>query len=364
MTRVAILGAGAGGCSAAVELTSAGHTVHLWNRSERTLAPHLELGGVQVTGVLGDGFTAVDLVTTDLAAALTGADVAVVCLPALAHETLADDLATLGSSVPLVLNPGHTLGALHFASRFADSSMPSIAELSTLTYVARKDADGVVTITGRARMVRAAALGRDTSALNFALALWPSARAQPDVLATSLANINLVLHPPAAVLAAAWVEATGGNFGYYSEATSPSVASVMLALDDERRAVALAYGHVLEPLIDEMLAIGTVDEIPSSDDPVEVLRIAVATGKANAAIRAPSSLEHRYYREDFSYGIVPFLDLARVANINVPVATALLTLVDVALGGAARRDGLTLSRLGISATDPRALLSSVTNGAS
>jgi opine dehydrogenase len=365
VTTVAVLGAGAGGLSAAVELTAAGHQIRLWNRREATLAPFRDAGGVLASGVLGDGFTALPVLTTSLAEALGGADVAVVCLPALAHRELADDLASLGCRIPLILNPGHTLGAVHVASRFARQRIarPPIAELSTLTYVARVGHGPTVRITATARRVRAAALGIDRGALEFATDLWPSCQIERDVFATGLANVNLVLHPPAAVLAMAWVEATHGQFAYYADATTPAVAAVMATLDSERLSLAETFGHHLDPLAEEMLAIGTVDVVPDVGSIEQRLQVAVSTGRANAAIMAPSSLEHRYYREDFAFGVVPLLELARVAGTHAPVAEALLRLVDCAMHGAPTQDGLTLNSLGLDAGDADELVDLVTNGA-
>ena len=68
--------------------------------------------------------------------------------------------------------------------------------------------------------------------------LYPAAIPEGDVLATSLANVNLVLHTPGAILSAAWVEATGGDFRFYVDAMTPGVVRVIEALDRERRAVA------------------------------------------------------------------------------------------------------------------------------
>ena len=151
MTTVALLGAGAGGLSCAVELTQRGHRVRLWNRNPATVAA-FRSRAIPHSGVLGEGAVEVADVTTDLKAALDGADVAVVCLPALAHAAVFDDLAELGCAIPVVLNPGHTGGALHLRRVFAARGvpLPPVAELSTLTYVARRR-DGVVRVTGRAR---------------------------------------------------------------------------------------------------------------------------------------------------------------------------------------------------------------------
>ncbi|HEU4657486.1 MAG TPA: NAD/NADP octopine/nopaline dehydrogenase family protein [Capillimicrobium sp.] len=343
MARVAILGAGAGGAAAAVELTARGHAVALWNRSASTLEPFRAAGGVRHLGVLGDGFTALDRITTDLAAALDDADVALVCMPSLAHDDVADALAAAGADLPVVLNPGHTGGALHLAARMGEAT-PPLAELSTLTYVARKVGGDTVRVTGAAGRVRAACLPGADAALDWACELYPVAVRERDVLAADLANVNLVLHPPAAVLGAAWVEATGGAFRFYAEATTPAVARVMASLDDERLAVARAYGHALDSLLDEMAAIGTADpaEAAAGD-----LRAAIAEGEANRAIMAPESLEHRYYREDFGYGLLPFCELAAIAGVEVPTARALLGLADVFVEGGVVAHGLGAERLGL-----------------
>jgi len=349
MARVAILGAGAGGAAAAVELTVAGHAVALWNRSAATLEPFRAAGGVRHEGVLGDGFTRLARVTPDLDAALDGAGVALVCLPSLAHDAVADALVAAGADLPVVLNPGHTGGALHVAARMGTGA-PPLAELSTLTYVARKPAGDTVRVTGRAGRVRGACLPGGEAALDWACELYPAARRERDVLATGLANVNLVLHPPGAVLSAAWVEATGGDFRFYADATTPAVARTIAALDAERLAVARAFGHELDPLLAEMVAIGTVD-VAAGD-----LRSAIASGEPNRAIRAPESLAHRYYTEDFGYGLLPFCALAELVGVGAPTARALLALADTFVDGGVIARGLGAERLGLAGLDADGVL--------
>jgi len=55
VSTVAIIGAGAGGAAAVVELTLAGHEVRWWNRNATTIAPFREAGGVTYEGILGEG---------------------------------------------------------------------------------------------------------------------------------------------------------------------------------------------------------------------------------------------------------------------------------------------------------------------
>ncbi|MEA2988034.1 MAG: opine dehydrogenase [Alphaproteobacteria bacterium] len=356
--KVAVLGAGAGGAAAVAELAAAGHEVALWARSPATLAPFIAQGGVAYEGVLGEGRARPELITCDLAAAVAGRDAILVCLPTLAHRDLARALALAGATAPVVLNPGHTGGALEVRQAFHGLGVdpPPIAEFSTLTYVARQYQPGRVTITGRASSVRLAALPGGDAAARAARDLYGSANIMPDVLACDLANVNMVLHVPGAVLASAWVEATGGDFTFYVQGMTPGVARVMRVLDGERRAVARAFGHELPPLVAEMQAIGTVEaSVADLDD----LVAAIASGEANRRIKAPDSLQHRYYREDFGHGLLPFTELAAIAKVDVPVAASLLRVAQALIGIDFRIAGRTAARMGIAGLDRNGLMERV-----
>jgi opine dehydrogenase len=355
MSKVAVVGGGAGGAAAVTELVAAGHQVRFWSRSAPTLAPFQEQGGVGYDGVLGCGFAQPELMTCDLAAAIDSADVILVCLPTFAHRSVAQALARARSRMPVVLNPGHTGGALEFSHAFrgAGATPLPIAEFSTLTHVARKYSPGRVTITGRAKSVRLAALPGGKDAADAAQSLFASARIESDVLACDLANVNMVLHSPGAILGAAWVEATRGDFTFYVQGMTPGVARVMRTLDDERRAVARAFGHDLPSLIDEMQAIGTVE---ASIRNVNDLVAAISSGEANRKIRAPDSLQHRYYLEDFGHGLLPFTALARIAQIDVPVAGSLLRIAHALLGFDLATEGRTAERMGIAGLDRNGLM--------
>jgi opine dehydrogenase len=254
-----------------------------------------------------------------------------------------------------VLNPGHTGGALEVRQTFIANGRdpPPIATFSTLTYVARKYTPERVTVTGKAKSVRLAAMPGGERAAELAKLLFPGARPVGDVLACDLANVNMVLHIPGAVLGAAWVEATGGDFTFYVQGMTGGVARVMRALDDERRAVGRAFNHPLPALTAEMQAIGTVEEkAPDIDDFVA----AISSGEANRRIKAPNSLQHRYYQEDFCYGLLPFTVIASIGGIDVPLAKSLLQIGQVLLGFDPASCGRTAERMGIAGLDREGLL--------
>lgn len=346
MTTIAILGAGAGGAAAATELIQNGFKVRIWNRSAATLRAFVENGCVKYEGVLGEGSVVPDIFSDNLEEVLENADGLLVCMPTLAHGALARALAALGqSSLPVVLNPGHTGGAMEFHETYLGEGVkpPPLAEFSTLTYVARKYSPEKVIITGVAKQVRVAGMAGDTIATELARSLYPHAVKCEDVIATSLSNVNLVLHPPGCVLAAAWIEATGGEFTFYVEGMTDGVGCLIQQLDDERRMLASAFGHQLPALDDEMYAIGTIDEADTRISVSEKIR----RGRANRNIKAPTSLQHRYYLEDFWYGLTPFIELATAAGVAVPTASSLMTIAAAMKGGSRSPLGRTAQRMGI-----------------
>lgn len=357
--NVAILGAGAGGLAAAVELSQNGHAVRLWNRSAAAIGAIEQRGAIRYTGVLGNGSVCPAVISTNLDDVLENADCVLVCLPTLAHRAVAGLLAEKEiADLSVVLNPGHTGGALEFTETFrqANAKPPMTAELSTLTYIARKPEPDTVLITGTARRVWAGALPGDEEATRFAHELYPAATPARDVLATGLANVNVILHPPGAILGAAWVESTRGDFTFYVQGLPAGVGRIMEALDEERLAVAAAFGHDLPPLFGEMQAIGTIEPTAS---PGDGLAAAVRGGVANQRIKAPDSLTHRYYMEDFCFGLQPLIEFARIAEIDLPVARSLMTLATRLIGEEQVARGRTAASMGVDGFDKARLLQKV-----
>ena len=112
--KVAVLGAGHGGCAAAADLILRGFTVRLHARSATRLAPLRDRGGIEAGGVQ-TGFATPEVMTTDLAEAINGADIIMLVVPSVAHSYYAEELAPLlNGKVAVMLNPGHTGGGLHF----------------------------------------------------------------------------------------------------------------------------------------------------------------------------------------------------------------------------------------------------------
>src|SRR5918997_4747685 len=93
--RIAVLGAGNGGCAAAADLGARGFEVRLYNRSRERLEPLLERGGLERHGATGEGFVELALITDDLGRAVGGADLIMLTVPISAHPFYARQLGPL-----------------------------------------------------------------------------------------------------------------------------------------------------------------------------------------------------------------------------------------------------------------------------
>ncbi len=112
--KIAVLGAGNGGCAAAADLTLRGYEVRLFSRSESTIARLAKRGEIEL---IEDGVkksAAPHFMSPHLPAVVQGADLIVVVAPAVAHEYLARNLAShLTDGQRVLLNPGHTWRAFN-----------------------------------------------------------------------------------------------------------------------------------------------------------------------------------------------------------------------------------------------------------
>jgi opine dehydrogenase len=287
-----------------------------------------------------------------------GADLIMLVVPSIAHETYARALAPLiDDGQPILLNPGHTGGGLHFLHELRLAGYRGAVrscETVTLTYITRMEGPATVNIYSYTNRLRFAALpGRHGDAL-FALIkpLYPNIVAATSVLETGLGNLNAIFHPPGMMMNAGWLERTGGDFLFYREGFTPAVGRVAAAVDAERMAVARALGVPAIPFLDIFYQAGLTTE--AARDSGDIAR-ACEESEPNRTIKAPPRLDHRYIHEDIGYGLVPMAALGRLAGVATPAMDALVTLASLALGIDFARDGLTLERLGLAGKSPSEL---------
>lgn len=341
---VAVVGAGHGGLAMAGHLGIMGFPVRLYNRTEENLHAVRWHGGVRVAGEV-DGFGPVQLATSDMAEAVSGAELIMVVVPATAHRFVAERMADcLRPGQIVVLNPGRTGGVLEFRQILrgkgrADDAF--LAEASTFLYASRALSRFESRIFRIKNSVRLAALPAYwiPDILRVVNQAFPQFVAGDNVLSTGMENIGAIFHPALTLLSAGWIEATKGDFDYYLDGISPSVARVLERLDAERVAVSRSLGvHTVSAR--EWLYL-------TYDSPGRDLHEAVQNTGSYAGIRAPQSVLHRYVTEDVPMSLVPLASIGMMLGVPVPMMETVIRIANAMHGRDYWAEGRTVAKMGI-----------------
>ncbi len=322
--RFCVMGAGHGGTAMAAHLALKGFEVNLYNRSEERLTPIRERGNIELLAPglddVGRGLGPIRLATTDAGEALNDVDLVMVVVPATAHAFMAEVAAPhLRDGQIVVLHPGRTGGALEFYHIIKEAGCTAdllIGEAQTFIYASRATQPAQVRIFSVKNSVPVAALpSYRTSELVKALRVaYPQFVPGDNVLKTSLNNVGVIFHPTVLAMNAGRVEDTHGDFQYYLQGITPSVAQVLEEMDRERVRLGDALGVGVMSARDWLFvaysaAGGNLHE-------------AIAANPSYKGIMAPPTVMHRYILEDVPTGLVPMVSLGKMLGVEMPTMEA------------------------------------------
>ena len=283
-------------------------------------------------------------VTTDPREAVDDADLIMVVTPASFHSEVAQSLGPyIKNGATVVLNPGRTGGAMEFCKVLSVMGRQQeivVAEAQTLLFACRKTKPLSVDIKGIKKAVPVAAFpAKHTKKVVETLnCFFPQFVEAENVLETSLNNIGAIFHPTPTLLNVARIEC-GERFQYYHEGISPSVAALLEAIDRERVAVATAFS------VKTQSALQWLNH--SYDIDADCLYNAIQANISYKGISAPSSIRVRYVSEDVPTGLVPLMEFARLANVDVPYIRTIIQLANGLSGTDYTKTGRTLASMGI-----------------
>lgn len=346
-TRYTVIGAGHGGKAMAAHLGLMGFPVTLYNRTAANVAAIRSRGGVDLTSNMPDvaGFGPLRAVTSDMAEALAEAEVIMVVVPASAHRDIAIMAAPhLKDGQIVVLNPGRTGGAIEFAKVLRDQGCQAdvtVAEAETLIYASRSEGPAQARIFRIKDAVPLAALPatRTGHVLEMLHPAYPHFIDGGNVLCTSLNNMGAIFHPALTLLNAGRIESTRGEFQFYIDGVTPSVARILESLDRERVTVASALGIRAQTAMEWLQK---AYDARGSD-----LNEAIHNNSGYYGINAPASLEHRYIFEDVPMSLVPIAALGERFGVRVRAMESIIRLACIVHQTDYWRRGRTLDKLGL-----------------
>lgn len=361
---IAVLGGGAVGKTCAADMKLAGKEVRLFD-----MMPFAEktLNGVEKTGILLDGvqrnlycfersgYAHFDMVTTDMAKAVKGAGIILICAPAFAHEPFFKQLVPLledGQVINIFPDNYGSLLLRKFMREMGCTKKVIIGGWSSAPYGTRIVTAGGYTFPHvgaayRAISLRGACLPMsDIDDFMEAAEYMPCLDAilQGDgtvkgntVLDIGFANINPVIHVPATILGVSTMENWGiifGDFdktGYsmYKHALCPSICQVQYQFYNEEIAIAKKIGvgvptYSYESFFNRRSILA--QEYMGLDKDGKDNMFLPLDQPSNEGNTGPNSINHRYLTEDVPVGCKIYHDLGVQYGVPTPIIDSMIVL--------------------------------------
>ena len=360
-TTVAIIGAGSGGVYLAAELGTLGCRLRLTDLDDARLADIRARGGLDVEPA---GFVAIERVTTDLAAAVAGAEVIAVCTGGTYQESVATGLAPLLRAGQIILLiQGNTGGSLVFR-RALDAAgcraAVDIAEMDNYPYSCWRPAPATIRPIVRKKFLQIATFpGNRIDAVFTRLApLFPHAVAAPTVISTGFTNANAMLHVANCVANAGKID-RGEGYKFYAEGVTLSVARLYGAINAERVAVAAVLGAQVPTLEDWF---ERTYGVRGASLPETCQLLTSNSDGPYQATGTPRAWDHKYIAEDVPVGLMPMRALGCAAGVPTPRIDAVITLAQTLAGNDFEGSARSLDRMGLAGMDAMAIRRTVMDG--
>lgn len=354
--KFAILGTGNSGQTFAADISLKGYSVNLAEvpAFESVLRAIEKKGGIQISGHAGQGFAKMNMITTDLKAAIKGVDVIILGGSAHGHEPICKSLLKHFEDGQFILFTSN-FAALRFRKWMKEAGLTTQVtpvESMSLLYATRALEPGVVSCIGVKGTLPVAALpaSRTQAFLDKIRLVFPQFTAADNVWATSVNNLNPIVHPTMVLFNAGRIESTGGKgWNLYADGATESVAKMMLAMDEERMTLLKPVSKSGIPFKDAFEALYKQYDL-GKKSLSETLRQSPIHG--DRTFSAPSSVDTRYVNEDLPFGLAPWSSIGRQWKIPTPNIDALVRVASTMLDLDYFTRGLTVKDLGIEGMTP------------
>jgi len=345
--RIAVLGGGNGAHTMAADLTLKGYEVNMCEAPEfkESISTTLERQAIDLIDAWGEKHTVkLNMVTTNFEEALKGVSYIMMAVPAIGTKSFFNSIMPYLEDGQTVIKWSGNFSALLFASMLKERGVKkdiTLAEGHTLPWGCRLVAPGTVQIMVKViRLLLATLPAKNIDrVVNDVKNMYPVVAGE-NVLATTLNNLNPIIHPVGTVMNAGWIDTMGKDFYFYRDGNTLSISRGIKAVFEEVSKVANAIGVKMTEYPEE-------DFWKKSSIMSTYTRASFDKEGAVAKISGPSSVKSRYITEDVPYGLVPIAELARKFNVATPLVDAVIELASVINQTDYREEGMSLEELGI-----------------
>jgi len=346
---IAVLGGGNGAHAMAADLTMKGYEVNMCEAPEfkEGISTTLERQAIDLIDAWGERHTVkLNKATTDFEEALKGVSYIMMAVPAIGTKSFFNSIVPYLEDGQIIIKWSANFSALLFASMLKEKGIKkdiTLAEAHTLPWGCRLVAPGTVEImVWVTRLLLAALPARNIDRVIDEVKNMYPVVAGESVLATSLNNLNPIVHPVGTVMNAGWIDTIGKDFYFYRDGNTLSISRGIKEIFEEVSKLANTIGI-------KMIEYPEEDFWKKSAIMSTYARASFDKEGSVANISGPSSVKSRYITEDIPYGLVPIAQLARKFNVATPVIDAVIELASVINQTNYWEKGMSLEELGIGA---------------
>jgi opine dehydrogenase len=338
---VGVVGTGPTACALACYLSEQGHEVHLLVHSNRRRAWIDRTRGRFVVTGAWSGERTIAGFGDDPAAFAARVDTIFLATVVLEYPAVVALLAPhVRASHRVVLFSSKLCGSVHVARMLAAHGAPAVPVVETdALFACRIRDDDSLFVLGQKQWTLFSAPTRSETAraLPWFRDHFPTLGAAENVIQRGLTDFGAFSHVTIMVANMNRIS-RAEPFLFYHEALTEQTIVVLEEVEAEMRALAAAYGATLLPMAQLL-------ERYYGCEPRDLLT-AMRTVPTYRHAVAPTSLRHRFLREDIACTVGLEQELARVAGVPTPTIDAVVHLANLLLGEDLRRGGRDLAALG------------------
>jgi opine dehydrogenase len=308
---------------------------------ERVLFTSMQDMGEITVEVAGENVSGTAVIASVDPHAAMAAHSFVVAAPSCDHEAIFASRPDLYAGKSVLLAPGGFAGALVNAERFRGWGLPMPRFSEVPGWLAGGYIEGQqVHITMRKRNLDIAGASNEETAgaVEHFGRFFPDL-VGADLLATSLSNINAIIHPPLAIMNATRME-NAEAWCYWDEGFTPGVHRLMAAVDRERIAVIETLGGKAASLLDMAVAAYAESGFGGSSFYEAVKQFPLYRGR-----RGPAGLDSRFLTDDVPNGIAAYEQLAQALGVEHPALTAMRVMSEIIVGRELKTDAAAVEAL-------------------
>ncbi len=356
--KIAILGAGNGGCAVAADLSYRGHDVTLIKTSHAMHDDNfnylLENGGHVVMSDFGENGCMnpnddnrfekecyISSLTRDISK-IADAEIVFIYVQTLFHEAVIKNMAPyVRDGQIIIINPGYFSTAYtlkHWGRRDI-----AVVEAQSSFIDCRISEPGRVKVGFRnARnplgiypSAKKGFVGEKLEKLGFPFVYYG------DIVSAALHNPNMIVHTVGAVMSIPMIDREGKDFCMYHKAFTEHVWNILEKLDAEKM-------DILEHLGCERLSYVEACKFRNSlDDSQDAKQVFFDYAAMPTRAKAPDRVDSRYINEDVPEGLVMLESLGIYLGIPTPVCTSLINIASASLNRDFRALGRSIEGLGL-----------------